>query len=121
MLRTAVTLAVAAAFVGTHAKPLGDNPIGVIAAVANELPSSLESVVAVNVQEPVDTARGYAERYGLDYTIGVDTYAAIMKTYGVFGLPTHYFIDRQGVIRDRYFGPLERDQMEQRVTLISQP
>ena len=78
-------------------------------------------VVGVDVQEPVDTARGYAERYGLNYTIGVDTYAAIMKTYGVFGLPTHYFIDRQGVIRDRYFGPLKRDQMEQRVAVISQP
>lgn len=78
-------------------------------------------VVAVDVQEPVDTARGYAERYGLTYTIGVDTYAAIMRTYRVFGLPTHYFIDRQGAIRDRYFGPLKRDQMERRVALISQP
>ena len=78
-------------------------------------------VVAVDVQEPADTIREYAERYGLKYTIGVDTYAAIMKTYGVFGLPTHYFIDRQGVIRDRYFGPLKRDQMEQRIDLISQP
>lgn len=78
-------------------------------------------VVAVDVQEPVDTIRGYAERYGLTYTIGVDTYAAIMKTYGVFGLPTHYFIDRRGVIRDRYFGPLRRDQMDQRIALISQP
>ena len=78
-------------------------------------------VVAVDVQEPAGTIREYAERYGLNYTIGVDTYAAIMKTYGVFGLPTHYFIDRQGTIRDRYFGPLKRDQMEQRVDLISQP
>jgi peroxiredoxin len=78
-------------------------------------------VVAVDVQEDVDTVRGYTQRYSLQYTIGLDTYAAIMKTYGVFGLPTHYFIDRQGVIRDRYFGPLKRDQMEQRVELISQP
>ncbi len=78
-------------------------------------------VLAVDVQEPVDTIRQYAERYGLTYTIGVDTYAAVMKTYGVFGLPTHYFVDRQGVIRDRYFGPLKRDQMEQRVRLISEP
>ena len=78
-------------------------------------------VLAVDVQEPVDTIREYAQRYGLTYRIGVDTYAAIMKTYGVFGLPTHYFIDRRGVIRDRYFGPLKRDQMEQRVALISQP
>jgi peroxiredoxin len=78
-------------------------------------------VFAIDVQEPVDTIRGYAERYGLTYTIGVDTYAAIMKTYGVFGLPTHYFIDRQGVIRYRYFGPLKRDQMDQSISLISQP
>lgn len=78
-------------------------------------------VVAVDVQEPADTIREYAQRYGLTFTIGVDTYAAIMKTYGVFGLPTHYFIDRQGVIRDRYFGPLKRDQMQQRVGLISKP
>ena len=78
-------------------------------------------VLAVDVQESAETIREYAQRYGLTYTIGVDTYAAIMQTYGVFGLPTHYFIDRQGVIRDRYFGPLKRDQMEQRVELISQP
>ena len=77
-------------------------------------------VVAVDVQEPADTVRGYVQRYELGYLIGLDTYAAIMKTYGVFGLPTHYFIDRQGVIRDRYFGPLTRDQMEQRIELISQ-
>jgi peroxiredoxin len=78
-------------------------------------------VVAVDVQEDVDTVRRYVQTYSLGYRIGLDTYAAIMKTYGVFGLPTHYFIDRQGVIRDRYFGPLKRDQMEQRVELISQP
>ena len=78
-------------------------------------------VVAVDVQEDVDTVRRYAQTYGLGYRIGLDTYAAIMKSYGVFGLPTHYFIDRQGVIRDRYFGPLKRDQMEQRIELISQP
>ena len=52
MLRTAVTLAVAAAFVGTHAKPLGQDPLGVLAAVANELPNSLESVVAVKGTRP---------------------------------------------------------------------
>lgn len=78
-------------------------------------------VVAVDVQEPADAVRGYAQRYGLTYTIGIDGSAAIMRTHGVFGLPTHYFIDRQGVIRDRYFGGLKREQMEQRVELISQP
>ena len=65
--------------------------------------------------------RDYAATYGLAYPIALDTNTAIMNTYGVFGLPTHYFLDRQGVIRDRYFGPLTREQMEQRIALISQP
>jgi cytochrome c biogenesis protein CcmG/thiol:disulfide interchange protein DsbE len=77
-------------------------------------------VLAIDIQEPTDVVREYAELYDLRYTIGVDTSAAIMATYGVFGLPTHYFIDRHGMIRDRYFGPLTREQMEERISLISE-
>lgn len=47
--------------------------------------------------------------------------SASPRRTGVFGLPTHYFIDREGVIRDRYLGPLKRDQMEQRIERISRP
>ncbi len=78
-------------------------------------------VLAIDIQEPVDVVRDYAELYDLEYTIGIDAYAAVMVTYQVFGLPTHYFIDRDGVIRDRYFGPLTRDAMEERIRLISEP
>ena len=76
-------------------------------------------VLAIDVQEPAEIVREYADRYGLSYTIGLDTYGAVMKTYGVFGLPTHYFVDRSGVIRDRYFGPLTRAQIDERIQLIS--
>lgn len=75
-------------------------------------------VVAIDIQEPADVVREYARKFGLAYRIGLDATGAISETYSVFGLPTHYFIDRQGVIRDRNFGPLTRDQMEQRVAAI---
>lgn len=78
-------------------------------------------LIAIDVQEDVDSVRDYAHRYELRYPIGLDTYAAIMRTYRVFGLPTHYFIDREGLIRDRYFGPLNRQQIEQRLALILKP
>lgn len=65
--------------------------------------------------------RDYMTRYGLTYDIGLDVTGAVFATYGVFGLPTHYFVDRQGVIRDRYFGPLTREQMDQKIALISAP
>jgi hypothetical protein len=46
MLRTLAAAAVAAAFVGTHAKPLGQDPIGVFGALAGELPSTIEALTS---------------------------------------------------------------------------
>jgi peroxiredoxin len=57
-------------------------------------------IVAVNVQETVEAARGYAERYGLRYTIGADVSGHVFRQYRVFGLPTQFFIDADGVVRN---------------------
>jgi cytochrome c biogenesis protein CcmG, thiol:disulfide interchange protein DsbE len=71
------------------------------------------SVVAVSVQETTpDDVRHYAETYGLDYTIGFDASSAVFKAWQGFGLPTHYFLDKDGVIRDLHYGPLTTDQAE---------
>lgn len=77
------------------------------------------ALLAINIQEPGDVVRDYVARYGLTYDIGLDATGAILNTYGVFGLPTHYFVGRDGVIRDRYFGPLTREQMDQKISVIS--
>jgi thiol-disulfide isomerase/thioredoxin len=70
-------------------------------------------LVAVSVQETsVDDVRAYAQRYGLDYTIGFDATAAVFHTYHGFGLPTQLFLDREGVIRQIVLGPVTRDQAE---------
>jgi thiol-disulfide isomerase/thioredoxin len=57
------------------------------------------AVVAIAVQEtsPADI-RAYAERYDLDYTIGFDASGHIYREYKVFGLPTQFFIRRDGTI-----------------------
>lgn len=60
----------------------------------------------------------YRRTYGLTYRIGIDTTASVMRQWNVFGLPTHYFIDREGIVRDRYFGPLTLEQMQERVDSI---
>lgn len=74
--------------------------------------------VAIDVQEDTQTARDYAAKYGLTYTIGMDVTGAVFRTYRVFGLPTHYFIDRDGIVRDRVFGPLDRAGIEQKLAEI---
>jgi cytochrome c biogenesis protein CcmG, thiol:disulfide interchange protein DsbE len=69
-------------------------------------------LVAVSVQEttPEDVAE-YAATYGLDYTIGFDGSGAVFDTYQGFGLPTHVFIDAEGVIRHLRYGPVTREQV----------
>jgi peroxiredoxin len=72
-------------------------------------PRGLE-MVAVSVQEttPADVA-AYAETYSLPYTIGFDASSAVFETYQGYGLPTHVFIDADGVIRHLRYGPLDRE------------
>jgi peroxiredoxin len=75
-------------------------------------------LIAIDVQEPADVVAEYMDTYGLSYTGALDPSGAIMRAYGVFGLPTHYFIDAKGIIRDRFYGPMSRDEMEQRLAKI---
>ena len=78
-------------------------------------------LVGISIQEEPGTVRDYIARYGLTYTIGMDVTGAVMHTYHVFGIPTHYFIDRSGIIRDRVFGPLDKAGIERRLAEILEP
>jgi peroxiredoxin len=75
-------------------------------------------LLAISVQEstPADLAE-YAETYSLDYTIGFDGTGAVFDTYRGYGLPTHVFLDAEGVITQLIYGPLDRE----RATEIIEP
>ncbi|MET1232001.1 MAG: TlpA disulfide reductase family protein [Candidatus Limnocylindrales bacterium] len=71
-------------------------------------------LIAVSVQETTpDDVRAYAETYGLTYDIGFDATSAVFRAYQAYGLPTHLFIDREGVIRNVWRGPLTTAMAEQ--------
>jgi len=55
------------------------------------------------------TARmeAYAERYDLPYTIGFDGSGHIFHTYKVYALPTQFFLDTDGVVRQVVNGPVD--------------
>jgi peroxiredoxin len=76
------------------------------------------AVLAIDIQEPSVAVREYAVSHDLDYTIGLDPTAAVKALYGGWGLPSHFFLDRTGVIRDRYLGQLTAELMEQRLRAI---
>lgn len=75
-------------------------------------------IVAIDVGEPIDEVRDYAVSRRLPYPIAIDVDGKAQAAYGAIGTPTHYFVDPDGVIRDRAFGRLTRSEMERRVALI---
>jgi peroxiredoxin len=78
-------------------------------------------IVAVQVQQTVDAGRDYANRYGLTYTIGADVTGAIFHTYHVFALPTQFFIDPNGVLRQVVNGPVSEQRATQLIDSILPP
>jgi AhpC/TSA family. len=78
-------------------------------------------VLAIDVQEPAAAVREYVLSHDLDYAIGLDASAAVKDLYGAWGLPSHFFVDGNGVIRDRYFGQMTRELMEQHLRAIIGP
>lgn len=75
-------------------------------------------IVAINVGEPLEDVRDYAVARRLPYPIAIDADAQAQAAYGAIGTPTHYFVDADGIIRDRAFGRLTRAEMERRVASI---
>ena len=79
------------------------------------------AVLAIDIQEPAAAVREYALSHDLDYPIGLDPTAAVKALYGGLGLPSHFFLDGNGVIRDRYFGQMTGELMEQHLRAIIGP
>ena len=72
-------------------------------------------VVGVFIQENDAAVREYAARVGLTYTMTADPSARIAAAYHTLGIPTHFFIGRDGLIREVRLGALERADMERLV------
>lgn len=79
-------------------------------------------LVAIAVQETTpEDIRAYAQTYGLDYTIGFDASSAVFHTYRVFGLPTQFFIDRDGIVRTVVLGPVDVTLVERNIAPLLEP
>ena len=75
-------------------------------------------VLGVDVWDSRAVVRDYAAGRTLDIPIAIPETSAFMDAYGVWGAPTHYFLDASGIIRDRYFGPMTRKLIEESLARI---
>jgi len=67
-------------------------------------------IVAVNLQEGKSIASKFADDYGMDFTVAIDRDGEVGDQYRLLGLPTTYFVGRNGVIRSVFTGPFEAEE-----------
>jgi peroxiredoxin len=69
-------------------------------------------ILAVNVRQDPDTARRFAAKLGISYETLLDSDGRVARTYGVLGLPTTFFVDRDGRLKGKVVGESTPDVFE---------
>lgn len=61
-------------------------------------------ILAVNLGESASVVREFMDNYALSFTVLLDTQQKVGMLYNISGIPTTYFIDKDGKIRDVKIG-----------------
>lgn len=56
------------------------------------------AILAVNAGEPINTVKQFLKYYNPAYPVLLDEYAAVTGAYEVFGVPTYFLINKNGLI-----------------------
>lgn len=101
----------------TACEPCEAEAPAVVAAYAAHRADGLV-VLGVDLWDSAAVVQDYAASHTLAFPIAIAPTSAFMDAYGVWGAPTHYFIDPGGIIRDRYFGPMTRALIDESLRRI---
>ena len=78
-----------------------------------------EGVVFLGIsKEDASTVRDFVTKGGYDWTFLLDPEDKAFSGYQVTGYPESYFVDRDGMLRERVIGPMTVDTLEERLSMI---
>lgn len=75
-------------------------------------------ILGVNIKENESKVSKFAKDYNMTYPILLDTDGTISDVYKVFGVPTSFFIDKNGLIKDSFIGMLTKEDISKRLEMI---
>ncbi len=75
-------------------------------------------VLAVNVEEDRNLVEAFAAEFGMNMPVVLDRDGQLNQHYGVQGLPTTYFVDRQGKIASIVVGQITPEALSARVAAL---
>jgi cytochrome c biogenesis protein CcmG/thiol:disulfide interchange protein DsbE len=72
-------------------------------------------------EDTEENARAFVARTGSPYPQLIDPRSRMAVDYGVAGVPETYFIDADGIIRDKFVGPIDRGSFTARMGALLGP
>lgn len=66
----------------------------------------------MDIGEGREIVQAFTQEQGLTFPILLDENGGVAQRYGVRGVPTSFFINREGVIEAQYTGPLDESLIE---------
>lgn len=75
-------------------------------------------VLAIDLDETDLAITAFRDEMGITFPILVDRGSNVARVYQIVPLPTTYFIDRSGVVRGKWTGPLTPEQLREALQLI---
>ena len=75
-------------------------------------------VLGVNQGEDPATVRNFLQQLALDFPVVLDQQLQVSQRYHVNSLPTTFFIDRNGIIRDQVIGQMNTALLNERLRSI---
>lgn len=89
-------------------------------ALANKSSQNVVKVVAIDSQEEKSLVSSFIHRGGYQVPTLLDTQGLTSERYGLKSLPTFYFVDRTGVVREIHSGMLNQSALMNTIEKIVQ-
>jgi len=104
-------------FMGTYCPPCRDE-FPVMSGFQARYADTGLVVLAVDVREDDSTVQEFVGQTGAAFSVALDGDGAAQKAWGAVVLPVHYWIDKDGIVRDGALGGIGPEQMAQSLQFI---
>ena len=81
----------------------------------------------IAVRDSLEDQTAFAQKHGFEFQIGLDESGDILYEYQkasrvtLSGIPTTFFIDKDGNIKDYYIGPISEKIFDQKIQVLLAP
>ncbi len=73
------------------------------------------TVVGVDVNDAQGDGQGFVSKYGFEFPVISDPNGSLAQDWGVEGIPTTFFVDKDGVVKDHVVGASDSATFESKL------